>query len=274
MSAAGRSPACPGAVALARFVDGAAGADEARALASHLPGCARCRSTVAGLRSIAADLARDPVGRDLPDLAPLVLARAAMPPARRRVVRPLFAGLSLAAALCAGIVIERRAGTIGDAGFQARGGGDNPDRWVAIQPHLLEGGKAVRIGDGASVGARPLLFSYDNGGPAPYRYLMIFGSDAAGRLLWYFPDDRPGATSVEAEAGAGRELHEEVCLTPAPGALRLRGLFSRRPLTVEEVGRAAALAPPGARLPIADTGQQLLTLEVPQAAGRCGDHGR
>ena len=116
----------------------------------------------------------------------------------------------------------------------------------------------------------PLLFSYDNAGPDPYRFLMIFAVDGTGHVGWYFPDgDHGGATSIAVEAGLGRELSESVRLGLKPGPVELYGLFSRTPLTVAVVERAArgGVGPDreSGRLPVAQTGQHHLHLLVQDA---------
>jgi hypothetical protein len=264
--------ACRESAELARFVDGEFTENERHGLEAHLPGCARCRSLVGELRAITADLARDPAP-EMPDLAPLVLARAALPPRRRPWLRPAATAVSLAAAAAAGLVAgvamqHQRAAAVDESGFQARGGGDSPDRWVAVHPYVLDGAGALRprpLAPGSSVencGAR-LLFSYDNGGPHPYRYLMIAGVGDDGRITWFFPEGRPGDRSIAVEPGVGRELHEEIGVQHT-GHLAIHGLFSHAPLAVDEVARMLASRDrPGA---LADTGRHRVDLHFSPCA--------
>jgi len=260
--------ACPSPEAIARALEG----EPAAELGEHLDRCARCRARREELRAIAGALAADPVD-DLPDLAPLVVRRAALP--RRRALPPLAAAASLAAALVGaasgGVVLERhRLAVAGEAGFQARGGHETADSWVALHPYLVRDGERPRplAGDDELVRCNDrLLFAYDNGGPHPYRYLMVLAADERGAVRWLFPDGaEPGARSIAAEPGAGRELHEELglaagCDDVAVRRFDLYAVFSDEPIAAATIG--ARLAVPGAeRLPLPSTGQQRLRLRL------------
>ena len=268
---------CVTDTALARFVDGESDAAERAAITRHLGTCARCTASVEDLRDIVAALGRDPEPPAL-DLAPLVLQRAALPQPRSRVrvLRSLTMALAAAAGLVLGVGLDRRIGPGApatgreEAGFQARGGGaESPDKWVAIHPYVVGGdGRTRALVEGEAVACdERLLFAYDNGGPNPYRYLMIVAAGDGAAPLWLFPEGRSALeTSIAIEPGAGRELHEEIapgsCDGPrlAPSSRTLWGIFSREPLRVADV--RAQLSAGAPRLAIAATGQHRVSLRL------------
>ena len=288
---------CRSAFELSRFADGELGGDERRAVEAHLPGCARCRFTVEELRAITSALACDPIIEHV-DLAPLVLRRAALPPRRRSFLGPATAALAACAALVTGIAVERHRasrvafevtepaqtrgavgaieGTGEEAGFQARGGIESPDRWVAIHAFSVEAGPSGEVTKPvlplASLARCPtrILFAYDNGGPHPFRRLAIVAKDDRGGIHWLFPEHGDGGT-IAAEAGTGRELHEEVTL-PEGGSrgerFRIFGLFTDEPRTRVAIESALGVGWEVYRLPLARTGQHRLELRLPGCASR------
>ncbi len=272
---------CPPGGELARFVDGEWSRNEEAAFAAHMEGCARCRVGVEELKGIAAMLGEDPPGVEA-DLTAAVLRRASLPPPRKRIARfvPVFA--AAAAGLAVGIAMQHNPGATqhvavaDEGGFQARGGGENPDRWVAIHAYVAtDGGKPRPLAAGAAVlGCNVrLLFAYDNAGPHPYPYLTIVGSDEAGQSIWFYPEHPAGAVggspaspaspgspgSIDAQGGRDRELPDEIPVAKA-GRLVLRGLWSERRLGAAEVEAALRGHVEDERLPIPRTGQHRVEL--------------
>src|SRR5207302_1965670 len=84
--------------------------------------------------------------------------------------------LAAAGAAALGDPRSRGAAPLADDGFRARGAPATADSWVALRPYrVLPGGAAPLPRQGGALRAdEPLLFAYDNLGPAPYRYLMVF----------------------------------------------------------------------------------------------------
>ena len=288
---------CRSAFELSRFADGDLGGDERRGVEAHLSSCARCRFTVEELRAITSALACDPIVEHV-DLAPLVLRRAALPPRRRSFLGPATAALAACAALVTGIAVERHRASRGavqmidsgktsgavaaiepaaaESGFQARGGADSPDRWVAIHAFSVETGPSGEVTKPvlplASLATCPtrLLFAYDNGGPHPFRRLAIVAKDDHGGIHWLFPEHGDGGT-IAAEAGTGRELHEEVTLPeggPRGERFRIFGLFTDEPRTQGAIEDALGVGWEMERLPLARTGQHRLELRLPGCASR------
>ncbi len=277
---------CPTARDLARFVDGGSSPSEIEQLNAHALECARCHAGIRELRELASTLSLAPLSvENAPDLAPLVLARAALPPPRRTWTRPVAFATAVAAALALGVGLERsrahrpllepvavasaEAPDRDEPGFQRRGAATpSPDAWIAVRPFALAAGGArpMPLHDGDTVDARAaLLFGYDNGGPAPYRHVAVFSVDASGRITWYFPDvDRGGRSSIEAQPGMARELREEVPYAGACGPIDLHAVFSPVPLAIGDIERAVAAARTdgSTRLPLAGTGQHRLQLKV------------
>lgn len=253
---------CPGGAELARYVDGAFASGEQEELCAHLGSCARCRAAVEELRALVRGIAAGPVGPEI-DLAPLVLRRAALPPPRRRWMALVAIPVAATAALVLGVELRRTVRA--DQGFQARGGSDTDDTWVALRAFRVDGGELARLPErgGHMRAGDGILLAYDNGGPRPYRYLVVVGVDAAGRHYFYQPDSSAAAaTGIAIDPGAGRELREEVRFPLAPGPLRLRALFSRAPISLGAVEAALSTSSPGARLPFPETGQHELVVDV------------
>src|SRR5690606_27654335 len=96
----------------------------------------------------------------------------------------------------------------------------------------------MRKGDG-------LLFSFDNLGPAPFAYLMIFAVDGAGEVYWFHPayEDAgtdPRSIAVSGQGGSAVELPDLVHHDVPAGRLAIYGLFTRAPVRVSTVERTVA----------------------------------
>jgi hypothetical protein len=98
-------------------------------------------------------------------------------------------------------------------------------------------GHVVNAGEG-------LAFTYLNAPADPYRYLMVFGRDAAGRVFWFWPAwqssaDDPASLPIRASPEPV-ELGDSVRHSLTGGPLTIVALFSRQPHRVGEVEAALA----------------------------------
>jgi hypothetical protein len=256
---------------LIRYLEGESSrADE---IATHLGECLECQSSWRELqRTLGAVVAADQEFISQ-DLGPLVVQAVAQPAARPRFA---WFGLygALAAASVGGIVAVANSNVADRAPeqeFRAKGAGPaSADAWVGLHLFAIDGGGTPSpVSDSLTRGAG-VLFAYDNLGPQPFEYLMIFAVDANGEVYWFHPghtDAGGNPTSIVAERGRGSvELHELVRHDFPPGPLLVSALFTRHPMEVSSVERQIArdgFAPRGAqRLDLADSAQQVLRLEV------------
>lgn len=144
-------------------------------------------------------------------------------PTRLQTLTPAIAVLAAAAAVAL-VALPR------DDGFNARGGGTK-DRaaWVSVFKASSDKAPIRPLGETMKKGDA-LLFSYTNAQGSPYRFLAVVGLDAQGRAHWFHPAyeneaDRPKSVAID-KAVADVELGARVFVDPAPGRMRLCGVFS------------------------------------------------
>ncbi|PTL84998.1 hypothetical protein [Vitiosangium sp. GDMCC 1.1324] len=215
-----------------------------RALREHLPGCATCRARYERHLLLAE------VDRSIPDARERLARGLGLAAAPRARTWPVPLGLTLALGVVA-LVLVPRLGVppTADEGFTPRGGTEAHSP-VAGPPSALE---VYRVRDGnaepadGSVRADDeLAFAYRN--PDGLPFLMVFATDAAGQVYWYYPswtDPDHSPTSVPARQGEHPlELPDAIRHPLPPGPLVLHALFTRAPLSVHEVeARLARQAP-------------------------------
>lgn len=244
---------CPFAVLVARHFAGRIAPDEERRLREHLAGCAACREQYE--RHLL--LSRlDPAALSPRERLAVGLGLA---PAPRTPARPLLAALGAAAAALLVVVLWPRGGPGPDGGFAARGGApEEAARLFAYR--IVPGEPPAPLGE--TMRARDeLAFAYQN--QAGFRRLLVFGIDAARRVVWYHPawtdaQDDPVAVPILASAGV-HELPEAVRHELAPGPLVLYGLFLNEDLSAREAERRLS---GGADLPRLFPGSHAVRVEV------------
>jgi hypothetical protein len=95
---------------------------------------------------------------------------------------------------------------------------------------------------------------------------MIFAVDEAGRVYWFHPaysQEGEDPASIGISKGADQvELKEQIRHEFSEGRLWIYGLFTNRPLRVSAVEKLVEDVSPGERIPVEDSGQQVLTTEV------------
>jgi hypothetical protein len=210
-----------------RHFAGSASASEDRRMWRHLPGCERCRKRYRALTLL------ESLDGDGGERARQRMARAVFAPAPPRRTIALLAAVG-AAALVLLVALPRDR-------FRARGGEEIP---VASQPALAifrvpPGGTPERVGAVVRAGDA-LAFSYVNPAGAPY--LLVFASDEAGHIYWFWPAwtaaaSDPAALPIQASA-APVELAEAVRHPLGPGRLTVHALFARQPYHVRAVETA------------------------------------
>jgi hypothetical protein len=223
-------------------------------LRAHVATCAQCRALYD--RAIA-------LRRHLEGGVPLAaaqvegIARRVLPAPRRSLAwRWVPAAAAVAAAGVAAIVLSVRSADIppeapaaaaGQGRFSARSAGAAP--FEGVRAFCVVAGRASPIPAGGSCPRDGLLqFTYSN---RRARYLFLFGIDASGRALWYFPAP-PETESVAIRGGAAGEVaavdeplpgSTRLAVNHRPGVVRVLALFTDRPLRVAEVaGRIPPLA--------------------------------
>jgi hypothetical protein len=110
-----------------------------------------------------------------------------------------------------------------------------------------------------------LAFAYQN--QPGWKRLLVFAIDERKQIYWYHPAWTDPAARPEAiPILAGGELHQlgpGIAQELAPGRLRVFGVFTNRPVGVEEVERAVIDSPLEAgKLPLGDTAQVVEELHV------------
>jgi hypothetical protein len=186
----------------------------------------------------------------------------------------------LGCAAVTGVGLWLRASTVGPGAEPESGeyrpksaGAPAEEPWVALEVYYLPaGGSPARVGSRLPRGDG-LLCAYSNLGRTPFTHLMIIAVDRRGEVFWLYPPfERPGTdpSAVAIGGGARQQLPDLVHHDFLPGPLAFYGLFTRRPLRVNEVEAAVRratrepswnlAAPP--RLPLAGTAQAIVPTEV------------
>jgi hypothetical protein len=215
--------------------------DDEHAMRLHLPKCDDCRARYE--RRLLLE-ALDPTAGGADDDARRRIGRGlGVDAARHRRAAPwaAVAGGALAAAVAL-LIVRPHA----PPAFTARGAGDvePPSRIVVY--HAAAGQAPVRAFD-AFAASDDLAFAYES--ESAMSHVMIFGVDEHRHVYWYYPawtspTDEPMSIPIAKTKGPHR-LPDAV-RQPVDGAeLVVVGLFTDRPLSVKEVEREVALAPPG-----------------------------
>ncbi len=252
----GRTPDCPGGLALMKLHTGDLPGEQQVDLWAHARGCEHCQAVLDGLETAQRDaLTLDPFEEAYPRLAervaelpardPAVNGRPATP-ARAALRRWLalardprtWAAVAVAtAALALALVIGRDAGiapTPDDglpAAVRAKG-------LVALDVFALQDGTVTEAEPGAAL--RPgdrIQFTYTSAG---LDHVIVLGADGDGVLSRYYPER--GAVSQPVAPGTRMVLEDSIVLDAAPGPEVYVAVFSDEPLevaAVEEVARAA-----------------------------------
>jgi len=254
------------------FLEGVLEKNRQQALQEHLESCSKCRVALERDRQLLGELRQSDVKLDSMDLVPELVRRLSgkARPVRRhqRVFRLAIAG---AGVVCLTLVAVLWLSRISE--YRSKGGrAEDADRWVGVSTWVIDpNGKSQRV-EGRIGTKSKLAFGYTNLGTHPFEYLMIFAVDSRGKIHWFYPaylKTKENPQSLPISAGVqDKELPEEIEFQPAPGRLRLIGLFTRRPLRVKQLEAwvnkwlAEASFWTSERLPVPSSGQQIIDLEV------------
>lgn len=228
-----------------------------RALREHLPGCATCRARYERHLLLAE------VDRSLPGAQERLARGLGLPDAPRARTWPVPLGFALALGLCALVLVPRLAAPpTADEGFTSRGGteahGPAAEPPPVLEVYRVRDGKAEPTA-GSMRADDELAFAYRN--PDGLPFLMVFATDMAGQVYWYYPswtDPDTSPTSVPARQGEHPfELPDAIRHPLPPGQFILHALFTRAPLSVHEVEARIAR-----REPLVGEGEHLTHLPL------------
>ncbi|MEQ8279446.1 MAG: hypothetical protein RMA76_18575 [Deltaproteobacteria bacterium] len=179
-----------------------------------------------------ADIPNAQLERLLARGAPPARQVAEAPPVRRLPTFAVAGGLAAACVLIA--VLAWPEGGVGVRGGEATG----RTAWLSV---FLESGEGLEPATPSVPADAGWAFAYTNLRESKSRHLAVVGLDAAGHAHWFHPaytDASQSPRSVRIEAGAAdRELGEVVRIQPAPGPMRVCGLFTVVALDVAAVDR-------------------------------------
>jgi hypothetical protein len=241
-----------------RHFAGTTGGLGERRMWRHLPRCARCRARYRA-QSLLETLGQLDEGGDA--------AGAGAVHARQRLHRSVFGVSRPPVRLAGGVLLGLAAATAlllvrwrpqdeHHDGFQARGGLNAvaepfpatepfPDVELFRQvPGTAPADRVVTRVSGQIRAGDALAFAYRNPPERGRRYLMIFATDAAGRVFWYWPAwtdpaSTPAAIPIQV-SGAAVELAESVRHRLGTGTVRVVALFCDQAFTVKDVEAALA----------------------------------
>lgn len=297
---------------LLAYLEGEVTQSQAAAIEAALADAPADQRRLERLREMLGHLAGAPDELDQIDLVPAVrsaITAMPAPAARRRQTWPFLAMAAVMLLAAGSLVANRFAGSaagpgsggaggqtggsgagaaapveMGDPEFRAKAAGaDTPgaanDRWVNVTAYRVAAdapagaepaplGTRMRTGDG-------LLFSFDNLGPKPFGYLMIFAVDRAGEVYWFYPAYEqagadPASLDIRRQGQRAVELPDLIRHAFPAGPLAIYGVFTHAPLHVSRVEESiAALVRAGAwnasqppRLALPDTGQEVAAVKV------------
>jgi hypothetical protein len=223
-----------------RHFAGTTGGLGERRLWRHLPRCPRCReryraqALLETLGDAGEVRARQRLHRSVFGVS--------RPPVR--LAGGLLLGLAAAAAL---LLVRWPQDEIQDE-FHARGGeGPAAEAFPDVElfrqtPGSAPADRKVTRVSGQIRAGDALAFAYRNPPERGRRYLMIFATDAAGRVFWYWPAwtdpaSTPAAIPIQV-SGRAVELAESVRHTLGGGTVRVVALFCDQAFTVKDVEAA------------------------------------
>lgn len=215
---------------------------------------APARARLLELRALTETLERLP--ETTTDLVPAI--DAALDVRRRRRTFTFAATLAAAAALVLFVQLRPQPDS------RIKGSPSTANSWAGVELYrLTPSGTPARLVESMAP-TDGVLVAYTNGGGAPFSHLMVFGVSSSGSVHWYYPawlDPKTDPASVAiVPTNTALELPDKVAHDLPRGRFVIHALFSRRPLLVSEVERLLTSAP--GTLPLADTSEQLVTLEV------------
>ncbi len=194
------------------------------------------------------------------DLVPSVIAAVAQP--QRPAWRRWIWAPALASAVLVGFGLRNVQPEFRSKGAEVK----TMDAWVGLEVYAVEGRVTRPLRGAAIQPCAALAFSYRNIEEArDFSRLMIFGVHERGEVYWYYPayvDASSDPVSILVPISGGGALPDRISHDLEPGALRLYALFSGRPYSVKEIEALLKSVPSGGRLPLANTGQHIIRLEV------------
>jgi hypothetical protein len=253
----------PSDLALARYLENDLSEVERVGVEAALAHSLAARRRSEQLQGIRAALAAHPPALDGIDITASVLAEVRRPQGRGHLV----AWLLVAAVACLGVAsaLPRRAADSDAARWAGAdfvvksASGDSAQAKVhaTFQVYRVAAGASPRAVSSRFDKSDGLLFGYTNLGVGAYEHLMLFGVDASGRVLWFYPAyERAGIdpSSIEiARNVAERALPDVVHHDYAPGALTIYALFTRVPLHVSQVEAWISRQMPATQRPAEDS---------------------
>ncbi len=233
---------------LLRHLAGSLSPERAAALEEHLTHCPHCKQSHDQIVAATGRLAADPGEFDGPEIAKDVMTlirmgRTSLEPAQPKRFRPIWMLVPAAAGALALLLVLAWPHTGPDSdGFQIRGSGEDPDRWVSVKA-FRSGQEGYQALDDQLQSNDSLAFSYRNLSQC-YHHLMVFAVDQEGQVFWYYPAHsqqgiNPASIAIDSEA-KDVPLPDQVQHPLRPGSLRLFALFSAEPLRVNAVETAVA----------------------------------
>jgi hypothetical protein len=260
----GRTPDCPGGMALMLLHTGDMPGEQQVDLWAHARGCEHCQQVLDGLDQAQQQaLELDPFDQAYPRLAARVAELPARDPAvHSRPTSPARAALrrwlALArdprtwaavavatAALALALVLDRGPQPADPARDDELSAAVRAKGKVALDLFALEDGAVTEAEPGTAL--RPgdrIQFTYTSAG---LDHVIVLGADGEGVLTRYYPDR--GADSQPIAPGTRMVLEDSIVLDAAPGPEVFVAVFSDEPLpldAVEEAARAALAAGDGA----------------------------
>lgn len=224
---------CPTPEVLAAYGEGELSANAMNETTAHVAACASCREENARLTRLRGLLSQPPS----PDEAFVhAVVQRSLARERSASLRPALGLVALAAAGVALAVFVPSSSRDDVTGMMARGDALRDVDTFGFAAHA----RGRRLAAGDEVSAHDALsFTVHNalGRPA---YLALVGIDSAGEVHWLYPAwldaDADPVTPALAQDAARLLMPEAVILeSPAPGALRLVGLFLAEARRVREL---------------------------------------
>jgi len=215
--------ACLSALRFDRWMMGELDSTDAESVGTHVAACAACSTAVAGMRGVREEVHAFPL--------PAVLVR---PQFRRRLPRPVVAGVGLALAASLLLVVRSE---VGDR-VRRKGPG------LGLAMYVQHGTEVRRASPGESVSPGDAIrFAVSTPVPA---FVAILSLDPSGRAWIYFPE---GPQAVQVPAGTEVPLPLGTRLDETTGEERLLGLFCATPVELEPIRLALEQAQDGATIP-------------------------